>query len=133
MLRRVLMDALEFSSLQQKALANDSDAMLKLALAFRDGDGTKADAEKFLEWIEKAAKLGNAEAMFDLALAYRDGDCVETNGDKFFEWIRKAAEAKNAAAMRELAVAYKDGIEVTPEATKSYPDYLQNPHVDRYV
>jgi TPR repeat protein len=163
------MDAREFDSLQQKAEANDSGAMLKLALAFkdgdgttldtkkffewtakaadlgntaamfelalayRDGDGTKPDAEKFLEWIEKAAKLGNAEAMFDLALAYRDGDGVETNGDKFFEWIRKAAEAKNAAAMRELAVAYKDGIEVTPEATKTYPDDLQNPDVDRYV
>ena len=99
------MDVREFDSLQHEAEAGDACTMFLLALAFKEGDGTKPDSEKFLEWIEKAAKLGNTSAMFELALAYRDGDGVEPNGDQFFLWIRKAAEQKNAEAMRELAVA----------------------------
>jgi TPR repeat protein len=127
------MDVRQFDSLQQEAEVGDAGAMFLLALAFKEGDGTKPDSEKFLEWIEKAAKLGNTSAMFELALAYRDGDGVEPNGDQFFLWIRKAAEQKNAEAMRELAVAYKEGITFNVEGAKTYPDDLQGPDVDRYV
>jgi len=53
----------DISALQKKAESGDAEAMLQLAYALNSGnkkDFDASDAETFLSWIEKAAKLGNA-------------------------------------------------------------------------
>jgi TPR repeat protein len=71
------MNEAEFKSLLKRAEVNDLDAMLKVAIAFREADGTDLNADKFVEWAKKAAELGSGEAVLKLALAYRDRDGVE--------------------------------------------------------
>jgi TPR repeat protein len=39
----------EFESLRARAEADDPQAMLELALAYRDGEGVEPDAEEFFE------------------------------------------------------------------------------------
>lgn len=48
----------EFEALRARAEADDSQAMLELAVAYRDGEGIEPDAEEFFEWLQKAADTG---------------------------------------------------------------------------
>jgi len=126
------MNTREFRSRLKQAEAGAPDAMLEIALSFREGNGTPQDIRKFFEWINKAANADNSDAMTQLALAYRDGEGTDLNLDEFFRWIKKSANAGNPEAMRELALAYRDGISISGGVTK-YPEGLLNPDLTQYV
>jgi TPR repeat protein len=126
------MNESEFKTLLTEAEGGAPAAMLKLAVSFRDADGTTRDIGKFFEWINKSANAGNPDAMTELALAHRDGEGTDPNLDEFFRWIKKSANGGNPEAMRELALAYRDGVENSSGVTK-YPDGLLNPDLTQYA
>ena len=50
------------------------------------------DYAKALEWLEKAADLGNATAMSNIGYFYKNGYGVEQDYEKALEWYEKAAD-----------------------------------------
>ena len=61
----------DLTSLTPKAKKGDTDAMLRLARVYYQGD--HSDATRFFEWTRQAAEAGDTGAMFNLALAYFNG------------------------------------------------------------
>lgn len=59
-------------------------------LAYLNGYGVKADAEKGAKLISEAAAEGNYEAMRTLAVLYRKGIGVDKNYDMELMWLEKA-------------------------------------------
>jgi TPR repeat protein len=68
--------------------------------------GNKAVA---VDWLTRAAEMGNAQAMNNLALAYSRGELVPKDDAKAAEWYRKAADAGFVPAMSNLAFSYLSG------------------------
>lgn len=60
-----LRDALNRASL------GDAAAALRLARAYRTGDGVTADTNRYVGWLQYAASLGNDTASYELAVHYR--------------------------------------------------------------
>lgn len=58
--------------------------------------------EEALEWIKKAAKIGNPYAQYMLAEMYRTGDTVRKNRGEAIKWYAKAAEQGNDEAYKML-------------------------------
>lgn len=81
----------EIAQLHTLAIRGNKQAMYDLALAYKDGDGAKKDANDFFKWMRTAALAGHPDGMQDVAWAYRDGDGTDPDARLFFEWIRKAA------------------------------------------
>lgn len=99
----------EFEALRAKAKADDPQAMLELALAYRDGEGVEPNPEEFFGWVQKAADTGLPEAAYELAQAYRDGVGTDPDDTRYIEWLQIAAKANHLAALYDLAIAHKDG------------------------
>jgi TPR repeat protein len=112
----------EFQDDLKKALGGDLDAMVKVALAYRAGDGTEPSREKYFEWLQKAAEDEFPTAMYYLAISYKDGDYTSVDFKKYFEWIRRAAEATppDREAMFNVALAYDAGIGTAPDQNKYF-------------
>ena len=99
--------------LTHKATQGDTDAMLKLARVYYQGE--HSDAARFFEWTRQAAEAGDTGAMFNLALAYFNGTGTEPDTGKFFEWTQAGARAGDATAMFNLALAYDRGTGTEPD------------------
>ncbi|MGN0835060.1 MAG: hypothetical protein ACI4QA_04435 [Candidatus Spyradosoma sp.] len=62
--RREPADERAFKWAKKGAEQGDTDAMIELVFCFRDGVGTKRDEDAELEWMLKAAELGDSTAQF---------------------------------------------------------------------
>ena len=101
-----------FAWTKKAADAGLPEAMLNLAIAYKDGVGVEKDMSQFSAWTKKAADAGLPEAMFNLAFAYKNGWGVEKDMSQLFAWMEKAADADFPKAMLALAFAYQDGLGV---------------------
>ena len=81
--------------------AGDSMAMMVVAFAHLNGDGTEKDAALAVKWFRKAADAGHPMGMQALAFMYRDGEGVERNPDEAQRWMKKAEATKRALQMRQ--------------------------------
>ena len=102
--------------LKRQAESGDTEAMLKLAKAYLQGNGVEKDLGKGLEWILEAAENGNVEAMAAMADAYRKGEEFE----KAFYWSEKAANQGRAMSMYNLSVHYREGLGVSASKEKHH-------------
>ena len=81
--------------LQTAADANDTKALMQLAaMAASDTDA--------LEYVRRAAELGNHDAEYELAAMYSQGRGTAKDMEKANVWGRKSAEAGNRMAQFEL-------------------------------
>ncbi len=55
----------------RRAGLGDAQSALRLAHAHRDGLGVPADANRYVGWLQYAARLGNDSASYELAVHYR--------------------------------------------------------------
>ena len=70
----------------------DSEAQLKLGIAYRDGsDGPPQDYTEAAKWFHKAAEQGNAMAQFNLGLLYENGRGVTQDYVRAHMWYNLAA------------------------------------------
>ncbi len=103
------MSQTQFDLLRAQANTGDSQSMLELALAYRDGEGVEPDADEFFDWVRKAAGARVPDAAYELALAYKEGVGTDVDVSRYIEWLREASNLGQVAALYDLAVAYKDG------------------------
>src|ERR1043166_7463298 len=77
----------------QKAAENgDVEAQYKLALSYKNGEGTEKDLEKAFYWYQKSAGSENKFAQYNLGNCYQYGLGVEKDEVKAFEWYEKSAK-----------------------------------------
>jgi TPR repeat protein len=98
-----------FKLLREEADSGNSDSMLKLALAYKDGVSIKADSQEFFTWIKKAADAGQPEAKRELAIAYKEGNGTKIDVARYVALLQEQAKFGNKEAIYELAFAYKTG------------------------
>ena len=99
---------MNFSEMLQRAESGDTEAMRAVAMAYLQGENAEDNFGKALEWIDRAAELGNVEAMAEMADVYRKVRKL----DQAFEWEEKAANQGRAQSMYNLSVHYRDGLGV---------------------
>ena len=74
---------------------------------------TKPDesATEILDWLTKAAELGEGQALYNLGISYHRGDFGKPNFKKSYDCFRKAALRKYGPAYTRLAVIHHNGEE----------------------
>jgi hypothetical protein len=110
----------ETDRLRIRAYIGDSDAQIKLAMAYATGEGATEDDAQAFEWIHKAAEQGNSEAQFVLGLIYDMGKGVSEDDAQAAEWYRKAAEQGHAKAQVILGIAYYKGEGVPKDLVQAH-------------
>jgi len=71
-------------------------------------DDDKAMFAEAVDWLKKAAALGDLEAVTDMGDAYLRGKGVGSSATTAITWYRKAADAGNVRAMRSLGKIYAE-------------------------
>jgi TPR repeat protein len=95
---------------QELKLGDIPTAMFKLALAYKDGEGTRRSTKKYFAWLTRAAEVGLPAAMVELAFAYRDGRGTNRDMRQYCKWMERAAKAGHSEGMYRIALAYGTGV-----------------------
>eukprot|EP00927_Polykrikos_kofoidii_P030181 TRINITY_DN26011_c0_g1_i1.p1 TRINITY_DN26011_c0_g1~~TRINITY_DN26011_c0_g1_i1.p1 ORF type:complete len:808 (-),score=153.06 TRINITY_DN26011_c0_g1_i1:273-2696(-) len=93
------------------AAAGDADAMAALGQKLAKGmnsEGVGSDPVRAVEFLKRAADIGQTTAQTNLGVMYFDGRGVKANDAEAFRWWRRAAEAGDSAARRMLVTALVD-------------------------
>ena len=61
-----------------------------LGFMYMQGECVEQNAEKAIQWFEKAAEQGLQGAMTTIGMMYREGSGVPRDEEKAREWFRKA-------------------------------------------
>ena len=92
--------------LKELARADHAPALYQLGLMHAGGDNVSNDADKAIELIGKAAKMGNPAAMLTLA---KYSDTMAGGQGTSFLWALRAADRLDPDAMVRMASAYNQG------------------------
>ena len=98
-------------------------AMNEIGYMYQEGMGVEQDYAKALEWLEKAADLGNSSAMNNIGYSYYYGNGIEQDYAKALEWLEKAADLGNSSAMDWIGSIYREGLGVEQDYTKALEWY----------
>lgn len=95
-----------FRLVKASAEQDFSDAMYELALAYREGTGTRSDKNECFTWLKKAAEADQLDAVYELAEAYAVRP-QSYDPSRFAFWIEKAVrngypKARVCSGLREL-------------------------------
>ena len=107
---------------QDVAVGGDVDDLVRLAFAYRDGDGVARDARRAAELFRTAAEAGSVAAARHLGdLHWAGAPGLPADAADAVAWYRRAADADNdPASMTAIGIAYRTGRGVardTEEAT----------------
>lgn len=105
---------------QKAAAAGDSDALLGLAVMYREGKGVQKDETKAFDWVHKAGAQGQRLAQLALGAMYEEGHHVKRDYAKAVEWYQKAATQKVSEAQEALGRMYLEGKGVKQDDNKAY-------------
>ena len=84
---------------KKAAAKHDPDALFRLAMVYRDGEGNEpVDHPKMFELVMAAAEQGHLEAQYQLGYCYENGIGVPINVDRAKFWYAKAAERGHGGA-----------------------------------
>jgi len=84
---------------KEAAAKKDPDALFRLALVYRGGEGGEpVDYPRMLELVEAAAELGHLEAQYQLGYCYENGIGVPINVERAKFWYARAAERGHSNA-----------------------------------
>lgn len=89
---------------------DNSDALMKLGIIYRDGLGVKKNPLKTFQYFEKAAKLGAVEALFYLGVFCKDGFGTQKNSNRERRYNKLAVRYGVPEAYTNLGLYYhKEG------------------------
>lgn len=111
---------------QKLAEAGDASAQTRLGWMYANGIGVLVDADKAVEWYQKAAIQGYPRAQYELGIMYGSGETVTTvakDPNKAAEWFQKAASQGYPKAQFELGKMHLTGEGVKKDATKAVEWY----------
>ncbi len=91
------------------ARSGHAPAMAVLGTMFLRGEGTRADPDAGLFWLERAAETGEVAAIFTLGRIHEVGDFVPEDLAKAREYYEKGVAANSGASAYRLARGYDDG------------------------
>lgn len=89
--------------------SDDGDALYRLGLLYRQGQGVKKNYDEALKWFGRAAALGSAQAQYSLADMYLRGLGVGQDLTVSAKWYKRAAEQGHMQAQFLLGLLYKLG------------------------
>jgi len=94
-----------------KAMANNTDAVLSIALSYYSGfyGATKPHYPEAMKWLHKGADKGNYTAMMNIGFMYCDGKGVEKNDVEANNWFSKAAQKGGKDAMETIGASFYYG------------------------
>ncbi len=99
--------------LKLAAEQGEPDGMYLYAAMLGSGQGTRRDAARAREWMERAAKAGKREAVIALASAYAGGGfdlgAAERASPEALAWIERAAAIDHVPSVDRLALAHRKG------------------------
>ncbi|MDB5515219.1 MAG: hypothetical protein JWQ17_1977, partial [Tardiphaga sp.] len=87
----------------KRAIGNERGAQYLLGLTLMTGDGLPSDRNAGLDWIVRAAELGDPDAARDIAGRLRNGASIKVDETKIAAALKPDADAGNVEAMRALA------------------------------
>lgn len=99
----------EFDHYSKAAERGDPLGAYNLAVAYRDGIGTKIDGGQAVRWFDKAAAGGDETAAFNLGVLFDDGSLVAEDNARAAAFYRLAAEGGNVDAMINLGLMLEAG------------------------
>ncbi|BAE86327.1 MobP3 family relaxase [Desulfitobacterium hafniense] len=106
-----------FRSLEKQS--HDDKLQYRLGYMLYTGTGTEKDVAAAVEYLEKAARLGNVHAQYMLGKIYLDAKSGYENIGKAIQWLTKAAESGNSLAQYALGKLYRDGHQVGKDIGKA--------------
>ena len=104
---------------------DNTDALMKLGIIYRDGLGVKKDAYKTYQYFEKASKLGNAYAFFYLSVFCRDGFGTQKNLNRSRRYLKLSVRYDVQESFTNLGCLYIE--EGNQELAKYYWSLSNNP------
>jgi hypothetical protein len=99
----------QLADLSKKALAGDTNAQLRMGLAFEFGQGVNKDLSQAMSWYRMAADRGDPVAQTDLAYLYESGSTGDPNPAEAAKWYLRAAVSGFARAQFNLGTLYLRG------------------------
>ena len=112
-------DDKDFTTVQQRAEANDPAAQTALASCYDLGMHVKPDGKESIRWITKAANQGYAPAEYELGRIYLYGRGVNIDYAQALLWESKATEKGDSRAQRDLAFMYERGFGMAVDPAKA--------------
>ena len=106
----------------KQAEAGDASAQARLGWVYSNGIGVTLDADKAVEWYEKAAAQGYPKAQFELGEMYGSGEVVSTIAKdpiKAIKWYEKAAAQGYPKAQFALGEIHLTGEGVAKDPAKA--------------
>lgn len=98
---------------------NHPDALMQLAVMYRDGIGVKKNKKQYIEILKKADSLNVIKATQLLAEAYETGVLVEENAHLAFEYYLKCAKQGVINCQYIVGAWYHEGIGTEIDETLS--------------
>ena len=96
--------------LQRDAEAGDMGAIVRLAVAYRDGSsGLARNPALALQWLVRAAERDNVSAMTEAAWGHLQGWGGQRNEAEAARWYRRAADKGDAAGAYWLSEFHRHG------------------------
>ena len=115
----------EFRLYTEAATSGNRLAAYNLGVAYRDGLGTKPDAQKAIGWFERAAAAGDDTAAFNLGAIYDEGHLVAQDDQTAIAWYDLAAQRGNTDAMINLGLMYEAGEGIAADPVKAAEMYRE--------
>ncbi len=106
-----------------KSSSANPEALYRMALRYKVGDGVKQNLQQAAILFRSAAELGHLAAQNDYGVCLQNGQGVKKDCKKAVAWYQKAAEAGYASAQLNLGYCYDrgEGVVRSPsEAVKWY-------------
>ena len=121
----------------EKVSANNSDAMVNIAIMHMQGRGCLQSYELAQSWFEKAAELGNIKAQHSLGLFFEKGMTGAVDESKALIYYKAAADNGHVESQLKTGLLYKQNAK-TAEAmryliTAAYNDNKQAQSLITYV
>jgi uncharacterized protein len=102
--------AVRDNQLNNTTVGGSVEALTKLGVMYRNGQGVPQDYQKAISSFQLAARQGYAPAQNELGTIYFNGEGVTTNYAEALRWFRPAAEQGYALAQNNLGVLYQQGL-----------------------
>lgn len=113
-----------FANILEKVKQNDPDALRTLANAYKYGNyGQKIDQKKWLEYLEKSAKLNQESALEELIDYYQQDQFINTNKAKILGYYAQLAAIGSQDYTRKLAHQYLKGsqlVDINRQKAREY-------------
>ena len=101
--------AVAFQLFHKEAEEGKPESQFRLALMYREGQGTVKNLQKAIEWHKKAVQQNYRPSIHELGVTYLYGYGTNANQTKALEYFEKGHELNYALSTEALARIYIDG------------------------